>query len=67
MREAAVAAGRDPDVLELTLGGLLDQLDDERLATAEKAGAVRMVLSNRERDINKACAQLSEFAERFIA
>jgi probable F420-dependent oxidoreductase len=67
MREAAVTAGRDPDALELTLGSLLDQLDDERLAAAEKAGAVRMVLSNREKDIDKACAQLSQFAERFIA
>ena len=67
MREAALAAGRDPDALELTLGGLLDQLDDERLAAAEKAGAVRMVLSNREKDIDEACAQLSAFAERFIA
>jgi probable F420-dependent oxidoreductase len=67
MREAALAAGRDPDVLELTLGSLLDQVDDERLGAAEKAGAVRMVLSNREKDIDRACAQLSQFAERFIA
>ena len=67
MRDAAVAAARDPDALEITLGGLLDQLDDERLAAAEKAGAVRMVMSNREKDIDKACAQLSAFAERFLA
>jgi alkanesulfonate monooxygenase SsuD/methylene tetrahydromethanopterin reductase-like flavin-dependent oxidoreductase (luciferase family) len=67
MREAALEANRDPDAIELTLGSLLDQLDDERLAAAEKAGAVRMVLSNREKDIDKACAQLSTFADRFIA
>lgn len=67
MREAALAAGRDPDAIEVTLGGLLDQLDDERLAVAEKAGAVRLVLSNRVKDIDEACAQLSEFAARFIA
>ena len=67
MREAALAAGRDPDALEITLGGLLDQLDDERLATAENAGAVRLVLSNREKDIGEACEQLSAFADRFIA
>jgi probable F420-dependent oxidoreductase len=67
MRSAAVDVGRDPDALELTLGGLLDQLDDERLETAEKAGAVRLVLSNRVKDIDEACAQLSEFAKRFIA
>jgi len=28
---------------------------------------VRMVMSNREKDIDKACSQLSAFAERFIA
>jgi probable F420-dependent oxidoreductase len=67
MREAALAVGRDPDAIEITLGGLLDQLDDERLATAEKAGAVRLVLSNRVKDIDEACAQLTTFAERFIA
>jgi probable F420-dependent oxidoreductase len=67
MRAAALDAGRDPDAIELTLGGLLDQLDDDRLATAEKAGAVRLVLSTRERDIDAACNQLSAFAERFIA
>src|SRR4051794_12959510 len=67
MRVAAVEAGRDPDRIELTLGGLLDQLDDERLATAEKAGAVRLVLSTRTKDIDEACAQMSTFAERFIA
>jgi len=67
MREAALAAGRDPDALELTLGGLVQQVDDEAIAVAEKAGAVRMVLSNREKDIDKACEQLSQFAERFIA
>jgi probable F420-dependent oxidoreductase len=67
MREAALAAGRDPDALELTLGGLVQQVDEEAIAVAEKAGAVRMVLSNREKDIDKACDQLSQFAERFIA
>jgi probable F420-dependent oxidoreductase len=67
MREAALAAGRDLDAIEITLGGLLDQLDDERLETAEKAGAARLVLSNRVKDIDGACVELSKFAERFIA
>jgi probable F420-dependent oxidoreductase len=66
MREAAIAAGRDPDAIELTLGGLLDQLDDERLATAEKAGAVRLVLSTRLKDIDSACEQMSDFAMKFL-
>lgn len=67
MRAAALEVGRDPDTLEITLGGLLDQLDDEKLAVAEKAGAVRLVLSNREKDIDAACAKLTDFAKRFIA
>ena len=67
MREAAVGAGRDPDAIELTLGGLLDQLDDERLAAAEKVGAVRLVVSTRVKDIDAMCADLSTFAARFIA
>ena len=67
MRDAAQEAGRDPDAIELTLGGLLDQLDDDRLATAEKAGAVRLVLSTRVTDIDAMCDQMSAFAERFIA
>jgi probable F420-dependent oxidoreductase len=67
MREAARAAGRDPDAIELTLGGLLDQLDEEKLAVVEKAGAVQLVLSTRDRDIDKACDQMTSFAQRFIA
>jgi len=66
MREAAIAAGRDPDAIELTLGGLVSQLDDERLATAEKAGAVRLVLSTRGTDIDETCSQMDDFARRFI-
>ena len=67
MREAAEQAGRDPDSIELTLGGLLDQLDDDRLAVMEKAGAVRLVMSTRVTDIDAMCDQMSAFAERFIA
>jgi len=67
LRRAAADAGRDGDAIELTLGGLLDQLDDERLAYAEKHGASRLVLSTRERDIDAATAQLESFARRFIA
>ena len=66
MRAAADEAGRDADAIELTLGGLLDQLDDDRLAAVEKHGAVRLVLSTRERDIDKAAEQLDRFADRFI-
>jgi len=67
MRAAAEEAGRDPDAIELTLGGLLDQLDDDRLAVLEKAGAVRLVLRTRVTDIDAMCDQMSAFADRFIA
>jgi probable F420-dependent oxidoreductase len=66
MRAAAAAAGREAADIELTLGGLLDQLDDQRLATVEEHGAIRLVLSTREPDITKATEQLRRFAERFI-
>lgn len=64
VRHAALDAGRDPDAIELTLGGLLDQLDDDRLATAEKLGVNRLVLSTREPDLDAACLQLVQFSER---
>ncbi|HEX4821615.1 MAG TPA: LLM class F420-dependent oxidoreductase [Acidimicrobiales bacterium] len=67
MREAAEQAGREPDSIELTLGGLLDRLDDDGLAVMQKAGAVRLVMSTRITDIDAMCDQMSEFAERFIA
>jgi probable F420-dependent oxidoreductase len=66
MRAAAAEGGRDADAIELTLGGLLDKLDDERLATVDKYGTARLVLSTRERDIGKATEQLEDFADRFI-
>ena len=66
MRAAADEAGRDVGAIELTLGGLLDQLDDERLAAVDKHGTSRLVLSTRERDIGKATEQLEQFADRFI-
>jgi probable F420-dependent oxidoreductase len=65
MRIAAEEAGRDPGQIELSLGGLLDQFDDDRLAQAEKHGATRLILSNRERDLDKATEQLRTFADRY--
>jgi probable F420-dependent oxidoreductase len=66
LRAAAHDAGRDPDTIELTLGGLLDQLDGDRLAAAEKAGADRLVLSTREANLDLALEQLTTFSERYI-
>jgi probable F420-dependent oxidoreductase len=67
MRSAAGTADRDPAAIELSLGGLLDQLDDDRLAAVDKHGCDRLILSTRERDIDKAVEQLRTFSERFIA
>jgi len=65
--EAAVESGRDPDQIELSLGGLLDAVDEAAIAKAETFGATRMVLSTREGDLDTVIAQLETFADRFIA
>ncbi|MGZ4683682.1 MAG: LLM class F420-dependent oxidoreductase [Acidimicrobiales bacterium] len=64
--ETAVEAGRDPEAVELSLGGLLDEVDDAAIERAERFGAARMVLSTREGDLDSAVAQLEAFAARFI-
>lgn len=66
MRTAAVAAGRDPDAIELSLGGLLDLLDAEALDNAVADGADRLVISTRVGDLDELCAQMSAFADRWI-
>ena len=45
MREAADAAGRDPDALELTLGHLAGRIDVDKSARLEALGAGRLVLA----------------------
>jgi len=65
--ETAVHEGRDPDAIELSLGGLLDTVDAEAIAKAERFGATRMVLSTRDGDLDVVRGQLESFAERFIA
>lgn len=67
MRSAAVDAGRDPDAIELSLGGLLDLCDDAALAAAEAAGAHRLVLSTRNGDLDETLAEMSAFAARALA
>ena len=66
MWETAVEAGRDPEAIELSLGGLLDEVDDAAIERAERFGATRMVLSTREGDLDAAVAQLETFAARFL-
>ncbi|MBV9092162.1 MAG: LLM class F420-dependent oxidoreductase [Mycobacteriaceae bacterium] len=45
MRDAASQAGRDPSVLELTLGHLVTKIDAERAARLAEMGAERIVLA----------------------
>ena len=65
--EAAQEAGRDPATIELTLGGVLDSLDDEQLETAAAAGACRIVLGTREPDLAAMKDTMSKVADRFVA
>ncbi|MBV8928408.1 MAG: LLM class F420-dependent oxidoreductase, partial [Mycobacteriaceae bacterium] len=63
MREAAAKAGRDPAVLELSLGHLVTKIDAERAAKLAGAGADRVVLAmppvadiDQAKDMLSACA-----------
>jgi alkanesulfonate monooxygenase SsuD/methylene tetrahydromethanopterin reductase-like flavin-dependent oxidoreductase (luciferase family) len=67
VREAAEAAGRDPASIELTLGGVLDSLDEQQIATAAAAGACRIVLGTREPDLAKLQDTMSRIADGFVA
>src|SRR4029453_16325772 len=51
MRTAARAADRDPDALELSLGGLLENCDEAAIEAARTAGAHRMILSTTTDDL----------------
>lgn len=67
MRATATAAGRDPDAIELSLGGLLGHLDDAALEAAQAEGADRLVISTRHADLDQLRDEMSEFAEHFIS
>jgi probable F420-dependent oxidoreductase len=64
MRATAIEAGRDPDAIELSLGGLLDLVGPDEVARAADRGAVRMVISTREGDLATVKDQMSAFADR---
>jgi len=65
MREAAEAAGRDADAIELSLSGYLPALTEDEVAAAESAGAVRLVVStSMSGDLSEIHDELSAFAER---
>jgi probable F420-dependent oxidoreductase len=65
MGEAAVAAGRDPSRLELSLGASLAATTPETVEEAAAAGADRLVLSpSAGTDLAAVCDEMSAFAER---
>jgi probable F420-dependent oxidoreductase len=66
MRGTAIHAGRDPDAIELSLGGLLDLLDADAITRAEDQGADRLVVSTRFEDLDILGAAMTEFAETHI-
>jgi probable F420-dependent oxidoreductase len=66
MREAAESAGRDAAAIELSLSGYVPTLTEDEVATAEAAGATRLVAStSMSGDLSEIHDELSAFAERF--
>ncbi|MEJ5254018.1 MAG: LLM class F420-dependent oxidoreductase [Acidimicrobiales bacterium] len=66
LRSAAEEAGRDPEAIELSLGGLLDAVGPDEVHRAEACGATRLVLSTREADLRRLKDQMSAFAQQVI-
>jgi len=65
MRHAADHAGRDPDRLEISLGGSVPATTPESVETAKAAGAHRMVVSpTPSGDLAETLDELSAFADR---
>jgi len=62
LRTAARAAERDPDDIELSLGGLLQACDDGAVEAARRAGAVRLVLSTTTDDLDELRRQMDAAA-----
>jgi probable F420-dependent oxidoreductase len=65
MRETALAAGRDPAVLECTRWGGIDATADDVAAHATN-GTTRLVVSPASTDLSEQKDQLSAFAARLI-
>lgn len=66
MRVAAKEAERDPEAIELSLGGVIDSLGPDQVERLGELGADRVVVSTREADIDVVSEQLSDFARRCI-
>jgi len=66
MKSEASKAGRDPDSLELTLGGSLAHFDEAALAQVEAVGADRVLVGSGTSDLAALSDEMSAFAEQFI-
>lgn len=66
MRAAAREAGRDPDAIEVTLGGLLADVDEAAVERARAAGADRLVLSTTTADLAELDDQLARVAALLV-
>jgi len=66
MRRAAEEAGRDPDLIELSVSGYLPTTTEDEVAAAEAAGIDRMLLStSMSQDLDGLADEVSSFASRF--
>lgn len=66
MRTAAVAAGRDPDLLEVTLLGVVGFTTSDDVARAEESGATRLVMGAAVGDLRAVKDDLSRAADALI-
>lgn len=65
MRQAALDVGRDPAVLELSLGAPMAGFGNDELERLTRLGADRIVLSTTQTtDLAQICDEMSEFATR---
>ena len=66
VREAADAAGRDAEAIELSLSGFLPTTTEQDVADAESAGACRLVVStSMTGELDQVHDEMSGFADRF--
>jgi probable F420-dependent oxidoreductase len=66
VRGAAIAAGRDPEVIEVSLSGVVGGTTMDDVKRAEDAGAIRLVMGTRTGDLAELRDEMSRTAEALI-